>query len=177
MVLIFFMNTISKPHVKRLSDVSHAMCAAGRDRVPRSATYLKILSSFQFLFFFNFENTMRNMADTNSSECVKQRWSPRGCPRGHILKFLVLASKPQVFKNCPVLVSRTALFFEPLKFCCKCQKPRTKFAKTFLFSYFGDRLKFFWSFFLFLENTCACVLGLKHSCPWSRIFLCPWPRA
>ena len=27
-----------------------------------------------------------------------------------------LASKPQVLENCPVLGSRTALFFEPLKF-------------------------------------------------------------
>ena len=63
-----------------------------------------------------------------------QRWSPqgnpwlRGRPRGHILKSLALVakvkslaltSKPQVFENCPVLGSRTALFFEPLKFCWK----------------------------------------------------------
>ena len=65
----------------------------------------------------------------------KQRWSPRGRPwprgrpRGHILKSLALtlaskvkslalalASKPQVLENCPVLGSRTALFFEQLKF-------------------------------------------------------------
>ena len=52
-----------------------------------------------------------------------QRWSPRGRPwprgrpRGHIFKSLALASKPQVLENCPVLGSRTALFFEPLKFC------------------------------------------------------------
>ena len=41
-----------------------------------------------------------------------QRWSPRGrpWPRGHIL--MSLASKPQVLENCPVLGSRTALFFE-----------------------------------------------------------------
>ena len=53
---------------------------------------------------------------------------PRGRPRGQILKFLVLAlaskvkslfSKPQIFKNCPVLSSRTALFFVPLKYCRK----------------------------------------------------------
>ena len=54
---------------------------------------------------------------------ILQRWSPRG----HILKSLsltlaskvkslALASKPQVLENCPVLGSRTALFFEPLKF-------------------------------------------------------------
>ena len=38
-----------------------------------------------------------------------QGWSPRGrpwprrSPRGHILKSLALASKPQVLENCPVL--------------------------------------------------------------------------
>ena len=58
----------------------------------------------------------------------QQRWSPRGrpWPRGHILKslalaskvkFLALASRPQVLENWPVLGSRTALFFELLKFC------------------------------------------------------------
>ena len=36
-------------------------------------------------------------------------------PRGHILKSL--ASKPQVLENCPVLGSRTGLFFVPLKLC------------------------------------------------------------
>ena len=47
-----------------------------------------------------------------------QRRSPRGrpWPRGHILKSLALASKPQVLENCSVLGSRTALFFEKLKF-------------------------------------------------------------
>ena len=45
-----------------------------------------------------------------------QRWSPRGRPRGHILKSLALASKLQVLENCPVLGSMTALFFELLKF-------------------------------------------------------------
>ena len=50
-------------------------------------------------------------------EYCRQRWSPRGrpWPRGHILKSL--ASKPEVLKNCPVLGSRTAQFFEQLKFC------------------------------------------------------------
>ena len=58
-----------------------------------------------------------------------QRWSPRGrpWPRGHILKSLALAlaskvkslalaSRPQVLENWPVLDSRTAVFFELLKF-------------------------------------------------------------
>ena len=56
-----------------------------------------------------------------------KRWSPRGRPwprrrpRGHILKSLALTlpSKSQVLENCPVLDSRTALFFELLKFCWK----------------------------------------------------------
>ena len=68
-----------------------------------------------------------------------QRWSPRGRPwprgrpRGHILKslavalaskvkFLALASRPQVLKNWPVLGSRTAVFFELLKFCAALEK-------------------------------------------------------
>ena len=61
-----------------------------------------------------------------------QRWSPRGRPwprgrpQGQILKSLaskvkflalVLASRPQVLENWPVLGSRTALFFGKLKFC------------------------------------------------------------
>ena len=56
---------------------------------------------------------------------IEHRWSPRGRPwsggrpRGHILKSLALAlaSRPQVLENWPVLGSRTALFFELLKFC------------------------------------------------------------
>ena len=60
-----------------------------------------------------------------------RRWSPRGrpWPRGHILKSLALASKvkslasrPQVLENWPVLGSRTALFFELLKFCKALEK-------------------------------------------------------
>ena len=64
-------------------------------------------------------------------------WSPRGRlwpqgrPRGHILKSLALASKPQVLENCPVRGLRTALFFEQLNFVGKRQKSRGKFANTF----------------------------------------------
>ena len=59
-------------------------------------------------------------------------------PRGHILKFLALASKAkflalasklQVFENCPDLGSRTALFFEPLKFCWKTPETSRKIWK------------------------------------------------
>ena len=53
----------------------------------------------------------------NFEFCIYQRRSPRG----HILKSL--ASKPQVLENCPVLGSRTELFFELLKLCWK--RPET----------------------------------------------------
>ena len=60
-----------------------------------------------------------------------QRWSPRRrpWPRGHILKSLALASKPSVLKNCSVLGSRTALFFEPLKFGRKTPETSPKICK------------------------------------------------
>ena len=118
--------------------------------------------------------------------CFQQRWSPRErpWPRGHILKSLALASKvkslalasrPQVLENWPVLGSRTAVFFELLKFCGALEKFFRKrffveiawkiYVKTFFF--FGDRLKNFCEdLFFFLETTCACVLG-----PWPRAFL------
>ena len=80
--------------------------------------------------FFFFANK-RNWGEVFGAPLCYQRWSPqgrpwpRGRPRGHILKSLALASKvkslalaskPQVLENCPVLGSRTALFFEQLKF-------------------------------------------------------------
>ena len=60
-----------------------------------------------------------------------QRWSPGGrpWPRGHILKSLALASRPQVLESWPVLGSRAALFFELLKFCAALEK---FFGKRFL---------------------------------------------
>ena len=83
-------------------------------------------------------------------------------PRGHILMFLAskvkslaLASKSEVLENCPVLGSRTALFFALLKFC---GSPKNFFSRSF---FFGERLKKFLKTF-FLDNTCACVLG-----PWT----------
>ena len=143
--------------------------------------------------------------------CSQQRWSPRGrpWPRGHILKSLALASKvkslasrPQVLENWPVLGSRTALFFELLKFCGAHEKlfgkrffgDRLKnFCEDLFFIFvFGDHLKNFCEDLFFFESTCACVLG-----PWPRaflslasrvsvlgkavlglglgFFLCPWP--
>ena len=69
-----------------------------------------------------------SMQGFQSASCIFQRWSPRGRswpqgrPRGHILKSLALASRPQVLENWPVLGSRTALFFELLKFCGALEK-------------------------------------------------------
>ena len=128
---------------------------------------------------------------------IQQRWSPRG----HILKSLALASKvkslalasrPQVLENWPVLGSRTALFFELLKFCGALEKFFGKhffmkiawkiFLKTFFFFFFGEHLRLCpWS--LALASSIP-VLGLESVCPrkgcpwpwpWPRIFLCPWP--
>ena len=90
---------------------------------------------------------------------IKQRWSPRG----HNLKSL--ASKSLVLENYPVLGSRTALFFEWLKFCRSAER---------IFSrplFFGDRLKKIFFEDLFFRRTLAfvsLVLALEHSCPWPR---------
>ena len=54
-----------------------------------------------------------------------------------------LASKHQVLKNCPVLGSRTAVFFEFLKFCRSREKNfcRPCFFGDFLTLFFRDHLK------------------------------------
>ena len=87
---------------------------------------------------------------------------------------LALASRPQVLENCPVLGSRTALFFELLKFC---GSPEKTFWKTF---FTGKRLKkFLKTFFLRTLAFVSLILGLgierfcpRKSFPWPR----PWPR-
>ena len=67
-----------------------------------------------------------------------QRWSPWPWPRGHILKSLALASKPQVLGlglealgprklPCPRLEDST--IFEPLKFCRKTPESSRKICK------------------------------------------------
>ena len=129
---------------------------------------------------------------------TRQRWSPRGrpWPRGHILKSLALkvkslalASRPQVLENWPVLGSRTAVFFELLKFCGALEKffkkhffvkiTRKIFVKTFFFFLEIAWKKFF--FFFFGEHLRLCpwslassipVLGLERVCPRKG---CPWP--
>ena len=117
-----------------------------------------------------------------------QRWSPRGrpWPRGQILKSLALASKvkslasrPQVLENWPVLGSRTALFFELLKFCGAVEKflenvflwrSLEKFLRRPFF--LGEHLRLCpWS--LALASSIP-VLGLESVCPRKG---CPWPWA
>ena len=103
---------------------------------------------------------------------------------GHILKSLALASKvnslasrPQVLENWPVLGSRTALFFELLKFCGALEKFYGKrffveiawkiFVKTF---FFGEHLRLC-PWFLALASGIP-ILGLESVCPRKG---CPWP--
>ena len=81
------------------------------------------------------------------------RACPRGRPREHIFKSLVLASKPQVLESCPVLGSRTALLFEGLKFCRSAEKC---FSRPFFLEIDG---KFFLRPFLLGKHL--------HLCPWS----------
>ena len=82
------------------------------------------------------------------------------------VKSLALASRPQVLENWPVLGSRTAVFFELLKFCGALEK---FFRKRF---FCGDRLKNFCEdlFFFFWRALAlvSLVLGLERSCPWPR---------
>ena len=108
------------------------------------------------------------------------------------MKSLALASRPQILENWPVLGSRTALFFELLKFCEALEKffgkrfvveiTRKIFVETFFFFFFffEDRLK---NFCDFGEHLHLCpwslalassipVLGIKSVCPRKG---CPWP--
>ena len=80
---------------------------------------------------------------------------------------LALASKPQVLENCPVLVSRTALFFELLKFVVRL-KNILENGKTV---FYGDRLKIFSEDLFFVCRALepvSLVLGLEHSCSWPQ---------
>ena len=99
-----------------------------------------------------------NLSWLNFFESTNQRWSPRG----HILKSLALASKvkslalrSQVLENWPVLGSRTAVFFELLKFCETLEK------------FFGKRF--------FVEI--AWKIFVKTFFFGEHLRLCPWPRA
>ena len=60
--------------------------------------------------------------------CLAQRWDGL---KGQVLG---LGLEGQVLKNCPVIGLRTALFFEPLKFCGKTPETSRKIcAEFFLF--------------------------------------------
>ena len=101
-----------------------------------------------------------------------------------VSKVKSLASRRQVLKNWPVLGSRTAVFFELLKFCEALEKFSENVffcgdcLKNFcedLFLFFGGRLKNFCEdfFFVCFWRALALVslvlgLGLEHSCPWPR---------
>ena len=106
---------------------------------------------------------------------------------------LALASRPQVLENWPVLGSRTALFFELLKFC---EALENFFGKRFFVEienfcedlfFFGDRLKNFCEdlFFFYGDRSFFFFFffgdRLKHFCEdlffffGERLRLCPWP--
>ena len=78
--------------------------------------------------------------------------------------FEVLGLEGQVLKNCPVLGSRTAQFFELLKVC---GAPEQFLGRRF---FFGDRLKNFCEdlFLWWALALVSLVLDLEHSCPWPR---------
>ena len=78
---------------------------------------------------------------------------------GGVLKDTFSSPWPQVLENCLVLGSRTALFFEWLKFCRSAEKC---FSRPFFLEI--DKKKFYDLFSQ--ENTCICVLG-----PWPQAFL------
>ena len=111
-----------------------------------------------FLIFFtkNRPQNHQKRAILHTLQAYATGWSPRG----HILKSLAskvkslaLASRSQVLENWPVLGSRTALFFELLKFC--------EALKKFLWRPF-----FFWRALALVSLVLG--LGLEHSCPWPR---------
>ena len=88
-----------------------------------------------------------------------------------------LASKPQVLENCPILGSKTAVFFE-LKFC----RSREKIFEDLCFWRWPER--FFEEDFFFGEHLCLCPLSLASRGPvlgravlGLGLFLCPWPQA
>ena len=90
---------------------------------------------------------------------------------GRVLEDTFSSPWPQVLENCLVFGSRTALFFEWLKFCRSAEK---RFSRPFFLEIDGK--KFLRPFFLG---------KYLHLCPWSLassipvlglgFFLCPWP--
>ena len=111
-----------------------------------------------------------------------QKKSPRGRSLMSLalkVKSLVfaLASKPQVLENCPILGSRTAVFFE-LKFC------RSREKNFWRPLFLEIAWKIFWRRLFFGEHLCLCPLSLASRGPvlgravlGLGLFLCPWPQA
>ena len=99
--------------------------------------------------------------------------------RTHFEDYGFEASSPQKL-SCPTI-------FESLKFCrlseknfcCPCLSEITskKILKTFFLRSCEEKFLKTLFFFFWGENTCACGLGLEHSCPRPRNFLGSWPRA
>ena len=118
---------------------------------------------FQLLFQMQPTNFHRNFRFIPKFSYL--RWSPRG----HILKFLALASKPQVLENCPVLGQH---YLESLKVCWKTRQTSRKTCKDFCFR---GCLNNFLKTFFFWRALALCVLGLEIVCSrevghWPWIF-------
>ena len=82
----------------------------------------KLLSYFHSMFEVGVENLIKSLllGLTSRGGVLEDTFSsPWPWPRRLKSLVLALASKSQVLENCPVFGSRTALFFEPLKFCWK----------------------------------------------------------
>ena len=81
------------------------------------------------------------------------------------VKSLALALKPQALENCPVLGSRTALYFE-----CSNFVDRLKNLFTNVIFWRSTEKNFSGPFFRRTLAPVSLVLGrgLEHSCPWPR---------
>ena len=107
----------------------------------------------------------------------------------HFLNKYCSRSKPQVLKNCPVLGSRTTLFFEPLKFCWKTPETSRNICedlfcfhqleiawKKILKTYFKEHLRLCPRPRAFLSLASrGSVLGRAVLGLGVGFFLCPWP--
>ena len=83
------------------------------------------------------------------------------------VRSLALASRPQVLESWPVLGSRTALFFELLKFWKALENFYGKrFFVEIAWKIFVKTFFFFWRALALVSLVLG--LGLEHSCPWSR---------
>ena len=145
----------------------------------------RVVTSFVWIFLleFLFNGVIRFLCETivdeftirvrkrSAKHVLWQRWSPRG----HILKSLAskvkslaLASRPQVLENWPVLGSRTALFFELLKFWEALENFYGKRCFVEIAWKIVVKTFFFWRALALALVFLVLGLGLEHSCPWPR---------